>query len=485
MKITISKMISLLAALFVILSALPIYFSYLNLTAKVRTQGENDFKKHVLSTAQDISSFIRYFQLHTDELANNPEIKSLANFWKEDDIQEWTIKTRKILPQTVGLAIFDHNGEIIGDADAQKMGEGCLLDVNKFIHSQPVSLPPVHKKMHQYRHFDLYSLVKSENGEIYLLVHTMHLEFIERLLQRHDLNNEHYLIVNDSGGSILEQGKINQGFSFEAPVPGTDWLLKGTSVLNDALSIKQFANTVLIQVFVIIITITLLISYVVFRLLQHDKKALKYLMSNMGDKKGMADMEQPFLHDFNELAAVIEEKNNRLNQAIADIEKMALEDNLTQTGNRRLFEKEKAMHLSHCIRGMSICAVALDLDNFKMVNDKYGHAVGDQILFTFGKALNSRLRDSDAVYRFGGDEFVVILYSINSDDVNHWYDRVKTQFYNECAESGIKLDVGFGISAGASELRPSDASLYETMLRADKALYESKQKGRGQMTVAK
>ena len=484
MKITITRMIAAFALLFIMLCSFPIYYSYLQLTEKVQAQGESDFKTHVISTASDIALYINYFQLHTDDLANNPDIKTLASFWNDDDIQEWTIKTRKVLPQTVGLAIFNYKAEILGDSDQQKIGKGCLLDAHNFIHGQSMPLPPVHNNIHIYRHFDLYAEVKTENDEPFLLVHTIHLDFIERLLKRHALNNEHYLIVNSLGESIVEHGEINNGFSYTASIPGTDWSLKGSSILSNVISIKDFSGTIVFQVLVILIILTLLISYAVIRLLQHDKKILNNLMSNMGDMQNIENYQKPLLYDFNSLVAVIDEKNNRLNQAIEKIKKMALEDNLTHTGNRRLFDKEKAMHLSHAKRGMSICVAALDLDNFKEVNDKYGHAIGDKLLSAFGNALNSDLRDSDSVYRFGGDEFIVVLYSIVPENLTPWYDRLKIQFNNECTEAEIKLDIDVGISAGASVLLSSDASVYETILRADKALYESKQKGRGQITVS-
>ena len=89
---------------------------------------------------------------------------------------------------------------------------------------------------------------------------------------------------------------------------------------------------------------------------------------------------------------------------------LAMQDGLTGLGNRRYFDEQlkRAMHHANRQRtkvGLVVC----DLNKFKLINDTYGHHIGDEILVNFAKTLASSVRDSDSIFRFGGDEFVIIV----------------------------------------------------------------------------
>ena len=122
----------------------------------------------------------------------------------------------------------------------------------------------------------------------------------------------------------------------------------------------------------------------------------------------------------------------------------------------------------------------LDLDNFKNVNDTYGHDVGDQVLTMFARVLKLNLRRDDECGRIGGDEFVVFLKNMkNADDLKRYTQRI-----NEGYEIGVKQIVGdrvsfnVGVSAGAVKV-PLYGREYSDLFRmADQALYEAKQNGK-------
>ena len=122
-------------------------------------------------------------------------------------------------------------------------------------------------------------------------------------------------------------------------------------------------------------------------------------------------------------------------------------------------------------------AVMIDLNNFKMINDKHGHAAGDQVLVTIGKRLLETVRASDTVSRLGGDEFVLIIESI---DDRRELANIGQKLIDMLAEK-VSLESGAVVSVGGSlgfALYPGDGSNMDTMLQiADQAMYDCKTSG--------
>jgi diguanylate cyclase (GGDEF)-like protein len=101
-----------------------------------------------------------------------------------------------------------------------------------------------------------------------------------------------------------------------------------------------------------------------------------------------------------------------INNAIAYQKAMslAMHDELTSLGNRRYFDQQIKRAMHHANRQVSqLGLMVCDLDKFKAINDNHGHCIGDQVLIEFSKALKASVRDSDSVFRFGGDEFAIII----------------------------------------------------------------------------
>ena len=122
----------------------------------------------------------------------------------------------------------------------------------------------------------------------------------------------------------------------------------------------------------------------------------------------------------------------------------------------------------------------LDIDHFKGVNDRYGHAVGDQVLLALAQSLKELTRRADLAARLAGDEFVVLLSGLDAAGVNAWYQRLSDHFSSEL--NGYGLDFRTGLSAGQTWLgRSSGDTIHDALARADKALYEAKARGRGQL----
>ena len=117
-----------------------------------------------------------------------------------------------------------------------------------------------------------------------------------------------------------------------------------------------------------------------------------------------------------------------------------------------------------------------DLDNLKQINDTFGHAEGDQIIRKFGELLHSYSRGSDILARFGGDEFVVIMKQMGSEQaVQRKGEEICRAFRESCRTEEVKAACSVGIAICKQE----EESIPEMIVRADEALYRAKLNNKG------
>jgi diguanylate cyclase (GGDEF)-like protein len=161
-----------------------------------------------------------------------------------------------------------------------------------------------------------------------------------------------------------------------------------------------------------------------------------------------------------------------------EVYKLAVLDPLTGLNNRRSGEQRLAEEMSRSQRhGRPLTVLLLDLNGLKHLNDKFGHAAGDELIRQFSARLNTAIRGSDLAVRLGGDEFLVLLPECKPDDVIHVLGRL----------SGLNVDcngqsVAVSFSAGWTNFEPSD-SPEDLLKRADDALYANKRASRAQQEL--
>jgi diguanylate cyclase (GGDEF)-like protein len=172
------------------------------------------------------------------------------------------------------------------------------------------------------------------------------------------------------------------------------------------------------------------------------------------------------------------ELQEHLLQAQDELRRIARHDYLTGVLSRRAVAECLQQEISRSNRGKtSLSILMLDLDGFKQVNDKYGHLEGDRVLSKTAQGIQAALRVQDAVGRFGGDEFLVVLPDCDAAAAIEVASRLRARVTRCIAElEGVRLEVS--VSVGAATNYPDRVSADELVANADDALYRAKRMGR-------
>jgi two-component system cell cycle response regulator len=178
----------------------------------------------------------------------------------------------------------------------------------------------------------------------------------------------------------------------------------------------------------------------------------------------------------------LREENARL---LAELRRMSLTDALTGIGNRRAFDEALPQEIARARRqGGRLGLVMLDLDHFKRINDGLGHQVGDDVLVAFSQRLCSVTREGDRPFRYGGEEFALVVAGGNPPAALVAAERLVHATAAEPLQAGPHR-VSVTCSAGVSVLEPDDDGTGTRLVtRADAALYAAKRMGRNRAVAA-
>lgn len=157
-------------------------------------------------------------------------------------------------------------------------------------------------------------------------------------------------------------------------------------------------------------------------------------------------------------------------------------DALTNLNNRRQFETRLGQEISITKRQNNpLCAMMIDIDFFKKVNDTYGHAAGDEVLRTVASIIKEQLRESDIPARYGGEEFAVLLPFTKIEEAQIVGERLRKAVESHPVNvEGVEIAVTISMGLAEYNREETGEELFE---RADKALYEAKKNGRNQVQV--
>jgi diguanylate cyclase (GGDEF)-like protein len=178
--------------------------------------------------------------------------------------------------------------------------------------------------------------------------------------------------------------------------------------------------------------------------------------------------------------------HRQLERKSARLEEVARTDSLTGLPNRRALEEWAIKQLKGASRhGFPLWAVLCDLDSFKEINDTFGHEAGDTVLRTFAGTLRELTRISDMCGRLGGDEFLIVISHVSSDNIELAINRFRELFCSlsfPFAGQSVSISATFGVAGSES----GNLTDFDALVRkADEMLYEAKRGGRNCVRVAK
>jgi len=170
-------------------------------------------------------------------------------------------------------------------------------------------------------------------------------------------------------------------------------------------------------------------------------------------------------------------------QQIRELRNITNIDPLTKIGNRQFLDGRLRAVLAECKGQDSGAAVLfMDIDKFKRINDSYGHDIGDKVLCMVAATLKNSLRNTDAVGRWGGEEFLAILGDVNSlESLNFICEKLR-KLVSFSSLDYLDEMINVTVSIGATFIKPDDTP-DSFVKRADRLMYQSKQAGRDRVTI--
>lgn len=175
---------------------------------------------------------------------------------------------------------------------------------------------------------------------------------------------------------------------------------------------------------------------------------------------------------------IILEKNIELEKKNNELSELTMRDSMTNLLNRKNSLKKLKEEVDRARRiNYPLSVAMIDLDNFKIVNDTYGHQAGDEVLIRVAQILLENCRSTDVLGRYGGEEFIIIMPDTNGRDAALLLERIQTRIEDTCFKDGIRVT----LSCGISEL--NGESVHGILKSSDIMLYEAKKKGKNRVEV--
>ncbi len=187
-----------------------------------------------------------------------------------------------------------------------------------------------------------------------------------------------------------------------------------------------------------------------------------------------------------ERTKALEQMNKILQEKNKELENLAEKDFLTDLYNRRFIMKiiKHFLTLSDRDPNFKLSFILIDIDDFKNINDTYGHDAGDEVLKQLAALLKNKVRKSDIVSRWGGEEFLVLLPKTDMEGAKHLAEKIRKEIEKQTFTFGDKkmhITVSIGVSAIDLSNNNTDKHIFKTLVEVDKKLYKAKKTGKNKI----
>ena len=292
-----------------------------------------------------------------------------------------------------------------------------------------------------------------------------------------ELIDDHPLIKNviegNSGSSQIINSRGVEYFSGYAPVQNTGWgivVQTPVSVINEPL--KSLTKDMIIEATPFLI-LTVLIAAILTNILarplnilaKYSEEAIRF---NQTPDRMIRLPDNSHIYEVTQLYKQLKRHFQLLSDQIQ-------KDGLTGLANRRTFDEDIKRHV---LMKNPFSLIMIDIDNFKKVNDTYGHLVGDDVLRFLSRLIQNTIRENDRCYRYGGEEFAIIC-EVSDEEAFKIAERLRETIASTPSPTGKPITVSLGVAT----LSDGDVNVEQIIDRADFALYQSKRKGKNRTTI--
>lgn len=451
-------------------------------------QRHHEFETNVLQ--RQFSELIGFYQGVANQLSKGTEVADILEFGDRERAMLWAREVRRLIPESIGAALIDSEGTILGEPLQLNLGTQCVSDLQHMFAGKPVASPPVHRSTAKLSHFDITNEVRRNGEVIGVLFLSFSLNVIQRRAEQLLAEGQVLLIEDGDGVTVAAQGSSDteEHVGREHPrvaIDNTDWKLHFMSGEYGANAL--FVSTLLgVGLFLIItIVVMVVLSLKLIALFKNDLDIIKEQLGRVySGRREKLPENRTVLSETSNIMDDVWELMGNIELANAKLKELSVNDELSGLLNRRGFNDQLEQNWEMSARGVTAYLVLLDLDYFKQVNDRYGHGTGDEVIVALARALRERCRKTDIIARLGGDEFAVILTaSLQQESVEQWYHQLTELFNTLQAEIFSDVEAGrCSISAGAVQL---DKGRYDWLQKqidvADRALYKAKEQGRSRI----
>gem|GEM_PF-5161750 len=309
--------------------------------------------------------------------------------------------------------------------------------------------------------------------------------YFKEIIKEKNLNK----IVINKKNYLLFSIKVVKNSTYVVAFISEDNILEGIQSLG-----KYYEKLAYIMVFAVLVFYIIFFFYLSFKAKEFVDRINQPLLKiieftkNLGMKKDIKNLESCGVFEIDRLSYnfnnMIVELDRRTNKLILEEtkriyqERLANTDPLTGAYNRRYLNEFSFEYLKIVKReNKELSLLLLDLDDFKIINDTFGHEIGDIVIKELVKISKLSIRESDLVVRFGGDEFIILLPNTNILSAK----LVANKIINKVNEYNKDKEYNFSISIGTSYYQAGDNSIDDLIARADESLYEAKRVGKNRV----
>lgn len=436
--------------------------------------------------ANDVRSLLSKQQTAVERLAKRAEVAKVLRQGNFRDQKRQAEEFRQLLPQSRAAWLLPTN--IVAERKLPPLlDEACRDFVRRGATGKADARIEIHAAHTPAEHYDVLQPVLDENkiplGFLLLSFSSAPLQsLVERQLSTSTYMELHQPPIGEIGEVTLKYGNRVEAEPDSAinvvldPLP---WSLKYWPADVHPAILAEGRQYYFIIMLIAALSL-IVMSYSLYRSsvksIQHDLKSLANMIRDV--RSGTVRKDYPMqLDEFASALLYLKDSGRKLIEEKQMLREMGFLDHLSQLSNRRHFELRLKETFEARKKNGPSSLLILDIDRFKLVNDQYGHAVGDELIVKYAKALRRCVRQTDVLARLGGDEFCIIYTFTSLQKARVLSERLRKQLPREVhLNDGIVYPLRW--SGGLSTMFKTDEKPDDVLARADQALLRAKESGR-------